>query len=154
MEKLVAILLEKNITIGSVESLTGGLFGTNLTSFSKISKVYRGSLITYATSLKAKLLDLDLDYLNQIGVVSSTCARLMCLKGSQILDTDICVSFTGNAGPDVLEGKPKGLAYIGIKIFDDISVFEVCFPNCSRAEVRQKCVEKACQILVEKLEGE
>ena len=48
----------------------------------------------------------------------------MCVNGKQILDSDVCVSFTGNAGPDAMEGKPVGLVYIGI-LYQGVNIYEL-----------------------------
>ena len=40
--KVIDILKEKNLTIGAVESFTGGLFSSTLTSVSGVSKVFKG----------------------------------------------------------------------------------------------------------------
>ena len=41
-----------------------------------------------------------------------------------MLGCDICVSFTGNAGPSAMENKPAGLVYIGIAYKDECRVYE------------------------------
>ena len=117
-EEFSYYIKEKGITLGSVESFTGGLFAREITRIPGASKFYKGGLVTYATEEKINVLKVDKEVVNRYGVVSSECAYQMALKGRELLNVDLCVSFTGNAGPDVMEGKACGEIYIGISIED------------------------------------
>ena len=113
MEELLKLLLEKNLTLGSVESMTGGLFASNFTSVPGASKVYKGSIVTYATEEKVNLLGIDPELISDYSVVSEEVALEMAKRGQKLLNVDICVSVTGNAGPTVEPGdKPVGRCYI------------------------------------------
>ncbi|MBP5091197.1 MAG: CinA family protein, partial [Bacilli bacterium] len=50
--KVVKALKSKGLTLGSIESMTGGLFGAEITSVPGASKVYMGGVITYDPRLK------------------------------------------------------------------------------------------------------
>ena len=52
MDELAKLLIQFNISISSVESFTVGNFATMLGSVPGISKVYKGSLITYQNETK------------------------------------------------------------------------------------------------------
>ena len=56
MNELAELLIEKGITISSVESFTVGNFATMLGSIPGISKVYKGSLVTYQNKTKEKVI--------------------------------------------------------------------------------------------------
>ena len=56
VEKVNSYLRERGLTLGSVESFTGGLFAQQITSVSGASKFYKGGYITYATEEKVNLL--------------------------------------------------------------------------------------------------
>ena len=113
MEELVNILKEKKLTIGSVESLTGGLFASSLASIPGVSSVFKGALVTYAIEIKENVCHVPCEIIDQYGVVSSECAYEMAKHGAQVLNTDVTISFTGNAGPlcldDVIKMKSKHL---------------------------------------------
>ena len=47
MKELVSLLKEKNLTIGSIESMTGGLFASGITSIPGASKVFKGSVVCF-----------------------------------------------------------------------------------------------------------
>ena len=144
MNELAELLIEKGITISSVES-----FATMLGSIPGISKVYKGSLITYQSETKERLLSIDHALIEKYGVVSKEIATLMCVNGKSILDTDLCVSFTGNAGPNAMEGKPVGEVYIGIA-YQDVVVYKLNLTG-SRQEIASKAVEFAKKKIIEKI---
>ena len=52
MNELAELLIKNNISIGTVESFTVGNFATMLGSIPGISKVYKGSLVTYQSETK------------------------------------------------------------------------------------------------------
>ena len=113
--QLVEVLTRKELTIGSVESFTGGLFAKVITDVSGASKCFKGSLVTYSKESKVNLLGIDADFIDTYGMVSSGVSQQMAIKGRKVLGTDICVSFTGNAGPEVCEGEAQvGECYMSI----------------------------------------
>ena len=113
-EQINQLFREKGQTLGSVESFTGGLFAREITSVAGASKFYKGGLVTYATEEKIALLGIPQEDVDKYGVVSKEIAYQMAKRGREKLNVDYCVSFTGNAGPSAMEGKPVGEIYIGI----------------------------------------
>lgn len=150
MNELAQLLIENNISISSVESFTVGNFAAMLGSVPGISKVYKGSLVTYQSITKERLLSIDHHIIEKYGVVSKEIASLMCINGKSILDSDICVSFTGNAGPEAMEEKPVGEVYIGINIKNDISIYKLNLEG-SRKEIVDKAIAFVIKKLIEKL---
>lgn len=115
MKKLLQELVEKGLTLGSVESMTGGLFAAEFTSISGSSKVFKGSVVTYATEIKEKVVGVKAETIEKYGVVSEEVAKEMAECGRKLLNVDICVSVTGNAGPTCEPGgKPAGYFCIAI----------------------------------------
>lgn len=112
--KLKQYFDDKGLTLGSVESFTGGLFASEITSISGASTFFKGGVVTYATEEKVNVLGISKDLVDTYGVVSKECAEQMAIQGSRVLNVDYCISFTGNAGPTAMEGKPVGLIYIGV----------------------------------------
>ena len=105
----VALLKEKKLTIGSCESFTAGAFCAAIADVAGASAVLKGGLVTYATQEKIALAHVDAKIIETYGVVSEECAIAMARSARAVLDVDLCISFTGNAGPDAWEGKPAGL---------------------------------------------
>lgn len=151
MNELAQLLISHNITISSVESFTVGNFASMLGSVPGISKVYKGSLVTYQSETKERLLSIDHDIIAKYGVVSKEIASLMCVNGKAILNSDVCVSFTGNAGPDAMENKPVGEVYIGINFKDDISVYKLNLKG-SRSEIVKQAMDFAVRKLIAKFQ--
>lgn len=109
------LLLEKNITIATAESCTGGLISETLTNIPGISKVYIGGAVTYSNESKSELLGVKEQTLQKYGAVSRQTAAEMAEGIRSRLKTDIGISVTGIAGPDggTIE-KPVGLVYVGL----------------------------------------
>lgn len=149
MDELAKLLIQNNISISSVESFTVGNFGAMLGSIPGISKVYKGSLVTYQSITKERLLGISHEVIEKYGVVSKEIASLMCVNGKQIIDSDICVSFTGNAGPDAMEGKPVGLVYIGI-LYQGVNIYELKLKG-TRQEIQKQAIDFVIRKLIEKI---
>lgn len=109
------LLLDKNITIATAESCTGGLVAETLTNFPGISRVFMGGAVTYANEAKEEILGVNNHTLEKYGAVSRETAAEMAEGIRKRLNTDIGISITGIAGPDggTVE-KPVGLVYIGL----------------------------------------
>ena len=146
IEEVINLLKESNLTLGSCESLTGGLFSSTVTSYSGVSKFYKGCICSYSTLVKHDLLKIDQDLIDFKGVVSKEIAYEMAKQASKLLDTDITISFTGNAGPTAMEGKEVGLVYIGLKIKDEIMTFEYHFDG-NRNSIREQVVEEGFNLI-------
>lgn len=151
MNELAQLLISHNITVSSVESFTVGNFASMLGSVPGISKVYKGSLVTYQSETKERLLSIDHDIIAKYGVVSKEIASLMCVNGKAILNSDICVSFTGNAGPNAMENKLVGEVYIGINFKGDISVYKLNLKG-SRSEIVKQAMDFAVRKLIAKFQ--
>ncbi|MHB8063903.1 MAG: competence/damage-inducible protein A, partial [Ruminiclostridium sp.] len=109
------LLLEKNITISTAESCTGGLISETLTNIAGISKVFIGGAVTYSNESKVELLGVKNQTLQKHGAVSRETAAEMAEGIRKRLNTDIGVSVTGIAGPDGgTAQKPVGLVYVGL----------------------------------------
>lgn len=143
MNDLAQFLIQKNMSISSVESFTVGGFASQIGNVPGISKVYRGSLVSYQTRIKRDVLKIDEKIIDTYGVVSNEVAGMMAVNGQKMFDSDICISFTGNAGPDAMEGKPVGLVYVGIAIFDSIHVFSYQL-NGSRQQIKEQAISLGC----------
>lgn len=146
-QKVSSYFVENGLTLGSVESFTGGLFASTITSISGASKFYKGSFITYATEEKINLLRIPEELVQQYGVVSKEIAYHMANNARQLLNVDVCVSFTGNAGPEAMENKPVGEVHIGIATKDDARIYSLNLSG-NRDEIRRQAVEFALKKLI------
>ena len=151
MKKLFEVLNEKGYTLGSVESMTAGLFASTFVETPGASKVFKGGLVTYSVEEKIKLLGIEENLINYFGVVSKEVAGEMASKGQKVLNVDVCVSVTGNAGPTAEPGgMPVGRTYVGVQIKDKSYVYELNFSG-TRNKIRKHDVlalqEKVLELL-------
>ena len=109
------LLRHKGLTLGIVESATGGLISHLITNIPGSSDYYKGSVTAYSNEVKIKVVGVNGDTINQYGAVSHQVAEEMALGGRKVLGADICLADTGIAGPaGATQGKPLGLFYIGL----------------------------------------
>ena len=151
IKKLLEDLLKKDYTLSSMESLTGGLFASTFTSIPGASKVFKGSAVTYTDEVKEKY-GVRKSTIETQGAVSLACAKEMALRSSSFFDTDVSVSFTGNAGPTESENKPVGLVFIAIRIQDILYSYELHLEG-TRDEIRRQCVDFAFKTIDSKING-
>ena len=137
---------EKGLSLGAVESFTGGGFAKEITSVPGASQFFKGSLVTYATEIKEHVLGVPKDEIEKYGVVSREVASHMVSNGKRLLNTDYTVSFTGNAGPEAMEGKPVGEVHIGIAYSYYVRVFSYNLTG-SREEIQRKAIKIAFELL-------
>ncbi len=109
------LLRQKGLTLGIVESATGGLISHLITNIPGSSDYYRGSVTAYSNEVKIKVVGVKEDTISKYGAVSHQAAEEMAQGGRKILAADICLADTGIAGPSgATPGKPVGLFYIGL----------------------------------------
>ncbi len=150
--ELMKVLKEKKLTITAAESLTGGLFQQELTSFPGASSVFKGGVVCYTNEVKQKVLAVKKETIEKYGVVSPECARELAENVSALVSADIGISFTGVAGPDELEGKPVGTVCIGISIRGKQIVVEKLALGGSREAIRSRSVKYGCYYLIKHLQ--
>lgn len=140
MEKLFELYKEKGLTLGSVESMTGGLFAAKFTEIPGVSAVFKGSIVTYSSEEKINIVGVKKETIDKYGVVSEEVAKEMAELGRKLLNVDVCVSVTGNAGPTCEPGgKPVGCYYIGVSSKNGTTVKHFQEPQ-KRNEIRNGAV--------------
>lgn len=154
VKELIDVCTKKGLTVSSCESLTAGLFTSTIASVPGASNILKGGLVTYYTEMKKVLAHVDGELIDKYGVVSSECAKAMAENTRKIMDVDYCVSFTGNAGPSAMEGKPAGRVYCAIASKRDVKVFEFQCDDMQRNEVREYVVEQMIGKLLELVKAE
>jgi len=114
-EEIGNLLRKKRLTLGMVESATGGLISHLITNIPGSSDYYKGSITAYGNETKIKLVGVKAETISQYGAVSSQVVEEMAEGGRKILAVDVCLADTGIAGPGgATPGKPVGLFYLGL----------------------------------------
>lgn len=139
-QAVLGLFRAKGLTLGAVESLTGGLFSASLCAIPGASAVFKGSAVTYWPEIKTLLIGVEEEAIAHFGVVSEEVANEMASKGREKLDVDVCVSFTGNAGPTAQEGEaPVGCVFMSVATKEKTTAFRHDFA-ATRNEVREESV--------------
>lgn len=99
----------RGFTLGTAESVTGGLVAARLTDIAGASDTFIGSIVSYATRVKQDLLGVS-----DGPVVSEAAAREMAHGVRRALGVDVGLSLTGVAGPSEQDGQPVGTLWVGM----------------------------------------
>lgn len=145
-EELQGLLEEREATIATAESLTGGQLAVKLTATPGSSKTFLGGVVSYATEVKTDVLGVDEAVVEQYGVVSAECAREMARGVRQVMGSTYALSTTGVAGPEDQEGKPPGTVYVGIAGPDGETTVALELSG-KRGVVQEKTCEQALSAL-------
>lgn len=115
LESVVGSLLtEKELTIATAESCSGGLIGSKITDIAGSSTYYIGGIVAYSNELKHHLLDVPLELIQQHGAVSKEVALAMAKGVALKTKASIGIATTGIAGPGGgSTEKPVGLVWFG-----------------------------------------
>ncbi len=145
------LLRQKGLTLGLVESATGGLISHRITGVPGSSDYYKGSVTAYSNEVKSKVVGVREDTINQYGAVSPQVAEEMAQGGRKLLAADICLADTGIAGPSgATPGKPAGLFYIGLS-HGEITFSRKHISQGDREQNKQSAAETALGWLKEYL---
>ena len=114
MESVVLAMLEqRGLSLGVAESLTGGMIGSRLCDVPGASKVFRGSVVSYAAEVKQSVLGVP-----EGPVVTESAAVAMAIGARHVLGADVGIAATGVAGPDPAEDLPPGTVCLAVVLGD------------------------------------
>jgi nicotinamide-nucleotide amidase len=109
------LLLDKQLTIATAESCTGGLLAHLITSVPGASAYFKGSIVAYANETKQGLLGVRAETLEKHGAVSEACVLEMAEGARRELRTDIAIAVSGIAGPSGgTAEKPVGTIWVAV----------------------------------------
>ncbi len=112
---LLERLKEKNKTLSTAESCTGGNIAHLITLNAGSSKVFKGGVVAYSNEVKANMLGVREEDLSLFGAVSEQVVAQMAQGARQKLQSDYAIATSGVAGP---EGgspeKPVGTVWIAV----------------------------------------
>lgn len=112
---LLELLDERQETLATAESCTGGLISKLLTDVPGSSACFLGAVVSYSNELKVRLLGVDAHTLQQEGAVSAAVARAMAEGLLALVPATWAISTTGIAGPGGgSPDKPVGTVHIGL----------------------------------------
>lgn len=148
-EVVVTLLRNKNLTLATAESCTGGLLAKRITDQPGASEIFHLGVITYANKAKEKILGVKPQTLQNYGAVSPQTAAEMAISIKNLAHADFGIGITGIAGPDggTVE-KPLGLVYVALAA-NEIHIAKLIPQGryLGRAWVRQRASSLALDLL-------
>ncbi len=153
-EKVVKLLLEKNLVLACAESCTGGLVAKRITDVSGSSAVFNCGVVSYSNEIKEKVLNVRNETLKEFGAVSEQTVREMVKGVLDISGADIAVSISGIAGPNSDNtDKPVGLIYLAVSDGEKIVVkklnnqFETDVRNSNRISASDEALKMILEMI-------
>ena len=145
------LLTEKNLTISTAESCTGGKISSIITSVSGSSNYFKGSVVSYATETKVNILGVSQADINKFSVVSKQVAEAMALQSQKMFKTDFAIATTGNAGPNKGDADAEvGTVFIAIATPKGVFSEKFNFGQ-PREKVIDRTVNQALEIIYKEI---
>lgn len=139
----------KLLTVGTIESATGGRIADRMTDVPGSSDYFKGSVVAYSNEVKVGPVGVKEETIESYGAVSGRTAEEMAQGGRKLLNVDICISDTGIAGPSGGSAdKPVGLFYLGLAAGDESFSQKYVFSG-TRQENKRDAAEAALVMLRE-----
>lgn len=114
-ESVAELMKSKGLTLGTVESCTGGGIANAFVEYPGASDFLKGGLITYSNVLKEQLANVSSQTLSTYGAVSEEVVKEMAVGGRKVLDVDYSIAVSGIAGPEGgTSDKPVGTVWIAV----------------------------------------
>jgi nicotinamide-nucleotide amidase len=154
LEEVVAkLLIDRDMTISTAESCTGGLIASRLTDIPGASNYFERGIVSYSNGAKVELLNVDEDTLQTNGAVSPEVAEQMAIGIRQSCGTELGLAVTGIMGPTgATMNKPIGLVYIGLADEENCEVKEFHFGD-DRLMNKDKTAQQALEMVRRHLLG-
>lgn len=154
-ELLVKTLADRDLTLATCESLTGGGIAVAVTDIPGASKVFRGGLITYQNDLKVKLAGVAQRHLQVHGAVTEQTAVEMASGALTSCGADIGLACSGVAGPDPVGDVAPGVVWLAM-VMDHPRPHGAVFTwrldlDGDRAAIRSKTIDAAIELLLRHL---
>ena len=152
---VIALAQSKGLTLGTAESLTGGLVAAELVSVPGASAVFRGGIVAYDSMVKHGVLGVDAAGLASEGAARADVAAQMAEGALSRLGVDMAVSTTGVAGPDPdpVSGAKPGVVFIAVAGGPLGTLVRELFVEGDRSEVRARASLAALQALWDALDS-
>ena len=151
---VLQLLWQKNMTVATAESCTGGLVAHRFSGVPGASNALMGAVVAYDNRIKRDILGVDEKTLEAYGAVSEQTACEMAEGVRQKMGVDWAISTTGIAGPDGgTPEKPVGLVWIGVAGPDGVKAEKRLF-GAQRSVVQWRASQSALDMLRHRILGE
>lgn len=150
--QLVQLLINRQLSLATAESLTGGALAAEFASVPGVSRVFQGGVVAYQNAIKAAVLGVSPELLATVGSVDGEVARQMALGSCRVMTSRVGMATTGAAGPEPHDGKPVGTVFVAVALDGEASFKELHFTG-DRAEIRAQALVAALDLLAEVLQA-
>lgn len=152
MRDVVNLLIEKKMTIATMESCTGGFVASSITDIDGSSSVLKFSAVTYSNEYKIKM-GVSKEVIDKYSVYSMNVAREMAKNISVFANSDIGVGITGKINrvdENNLFGDDNKIYYaIYDKNSDKYYEYELIAINDTRLNNKKYIMENISESLLE-----
>lgn len=147
-------LCEKERTVATAESCTGGMLAALLTDIEGPGHGFERGFVTYSKQSKTELLGIEPSLLEHNDAVSEVVARAMAEGALKRSHADVAIGVTGFAGP-AGPGKEEGLVHFALARRGGRTVHrEEHFGPKGRGVIRVQSLKTMLEMLEQALEGE
>ena len=153
-ERLMRKICDKQLTVATAESCTGGMLAALLTDIEGCGHGFDRGFVTYSREAKAELLGIADDLLEHNDAVSEVVARAMAEGALMRSEADMALGVTGFAGPGA-PGTEEGLVHFALARRGEATIHrEEHFGAKGRGVIRVKSLETMFDMLEQLLESE
>jgi nicotinamide-nucleotide amidase len=146
--RLLAKASERQLTLATAESCTGGMLASLLTDVQGVAHTFDRGFVTYTEEAKHEMLGVPLELIRRVGAVSQEVAVAMADAGLERSRANICLSITGFAD----KGKEPGLVHFACARAGRRTAHrEEHFGPIGRGATRIECMRVAIEMMAEML---
>lgn len=150
---VLAQLADRQETLATAESCTGGLLSALFTDVPGFSHVFVAGYIAYAEAAKGRMLGISDAQIRAYGVVSPQIAAAMARAARDRSTSDWSLAVTGFAGPGG-PGEEPGLVHFACAGPQGLfATAEHHFGDVGRGETRRLCLEAGVELLTSLVTG-
>ncbi|HEV2461350.1 MAG TPA: competence/damage-inducible protein A [Ktedonobacterales bacterium] len=142
---VLALLIERGLTLATMESITGGLLTSLLTDVPGSSNAFVGGLVAYSNMAKEQW-GVPAETIAAFRAISVETAHAMAQAARSQLGANLGVGITGVAGPDTQEDEPVGTVHIAVASAERTSDTSQRFWG-ARTEIKSRTAYTALSLL-------
>ena len=148
VKEIFTQLNQQSSTLCVAESCTGGLISHHLTMQEGSSRYFIGSLITYTSAMKIKILQIPPEKVKKNQAVNKEVAKYMAYSVKSLLNGDWSLSITGFLGANDTE---RGRIFVGVSGPKIDEVTEAVVKGLNREELKNQATQLSLNFLLSKL---
>ena len=153
-ERLMHRLCDRELTVATAESCTGGMLAALLTDIEGAGRGFERGFVTYTKQSKSELLGIEPNLLDQNEAVSEVVARAMAEGALKCSQADVAIGVTGFAGPAGPHNE-EGLVHFALARRNGRTLHrEMHFGSVGRGTVRVNSLKVMLEMLEQALEEE